>query len=1086
MPTGIRDILGKGLPGLLLAGGALSFFAAVPPPAPAGKPLAIIQHPLTLGRLPMYRGAEYRGIFLPPSIQFKARPDYLNLQERRMLREIAILGGARVVSAVQDADDTLVTPAAHGLKTGDKVELIAGGGVPGGLKGRSSVDDPQVFYYVGATTANTLQLHQTEDDALRNLSPIDLAPPIEEPLQPDTLYLATANLERRVPPAMERRNARDPAWDSIFRRLKLILESDATADIKAESKSVALLSLAQRAEVENKYAQSHALYNIFATNHARSHAGTQPPVSLPQVLLRQADMFRRDRRWNKATKKYYDVQRSLLARPVAGETQWQWLILRARRGIGDVFYEDRLPGHTEDTRQWAIKAGAVELAEVRFTSSSDTKKVFQHVMATELPHGFTDGQPVRLLPLGITHRALGTEPNTIFHVKIVRGNEFVLVEDKADVADARVGVNLRYPSGSLVFFLPVEAPANEPASIQAMIAATNLEAPDDQELVNFIYPRMVKLFAAVKTYRQVRRDIVAKDIGGSFVGQRQDDLNQFAAEIKALEDGLMAKLPALLKPDARKLEPEKKLANMDPADPWVVVFDHINDIIQNNAVPVSSIIIDLEADRLHKTRHGFKTGDVVRFSGPLPRTANVEGLDRSSIMYIRTESADHFSLHATASEAAANLSPVDFNGTPLVRLSMNKRMEIPFVTMVTLPYRESALGVALVNLAVKREAGRDYAQSLQYLAEYRERYLESPLLPEVLLRQAHLFRLMGQPRMSISKFYETMTGTTRKRSGNLIKYRRTILTAQVRIADTYFADLADFPEAIKLYRQLLKDPDEELLVENTRFKLIHALMRDGQRLADEARDTALLRDNPGLPRERDAAYRALVLEATRFLVEHPRSEYRAQIRYLRAMGHERLGDRHNADKDFRTLIETPAADAERDRWSFWKAKAGLDLADRAFANGNHVLANGLYQALLSQNRTLETQIKIHQQIARCQAELKNIDEELRGWQRIRKIWEHQEGRVQDMADGLAIVKKEMEALPEDARHEHEERIKHLREELDLARRTMTPEIQLIVHMADARGRLLAFRKQMKAQTAPDPTAITNQPTPAGNTVAGGN
>ncbi len=1071
MPRGIRYILGNGLSGLMLAGGAISLWGATPPPATEEvKSTQIIHHPLTLGRLPAYRNAEYRGIFLPSSINFKPRTDYLNQQERLMLREIAILGGARVVSSVNDADNTLNTDVPHELKTGDKVELIASGPVPGGLKGRTSVEDPQVFYYVGSTTAQTLQLHLKEIDALNNTTPIDLSDPIEGNLRPDTVHLVTANLNRRRPPNMERQNVENPSWDSIFKRLKIILESDATSKIKAEARSVALLSLAQRAERDKEYAQAHALYNIFTTNHARAHSGTQPPVSLPQVLLRQADMYLADRRWDSAVKKYYNVQRSLLARPVAGETQWQWLNLLARKGIGDAFYNDRMPGHTPDVRQWALRAGAIELAEVHFTAANAAKQVYQHVMVSELPHGLKDGAQVRILPLGTTHRDLGVPPNSVFNIKVVTDNQFILLVDAEDIAAGkRRGVNIQLPSISLVMFLSINGSEKEDLSLQNLILASKTDTYEDEELVQFVYPRLVKLYAAINTYRRIRADIdqdkEKREIGRNFVGVREAALDTLREKLTTIEKNILNKLPILLKPDNVPLEPEVSLANLPPDDSWVIVFDHINDIIANNSVPVSAIKIDTDTDLLHKPRHGLKSGNAVRFSGPLPQTANVVDLDRSSIMYVRTDSVDTFSLHATASEAASNLSPVDFNGTPLIRTGLNEQKKIPFVTMVNIPYRESAMGVALVNLARKRQEGSDYSQAQQYLAEYRERYLESPLLPEVLLRQAHLFRLMGQPQMAIEKFYETMNGASRARTENLIKFRRIILMAQVRIADTYFANLSNYPEAIKLYRQLLKDPDEELVVENTRFKLIHVMMRHCFNLADDAADNAKLRENPSLPRERDTSLRELVFETTRFLVEHPRSDYRAQIRYLRAMAHEQLGDRRSADKDFYTLIETPAEEGEHTKWSFWKAKAGLDLANRLFDEGNHLVAAGLYQALLSQNRTLDTQIKIHQQIALCHGELKNPGEEFRAWQRINELWGYQRGRVKDMEDGLAILEKEAESLPKEEKHDHEVRIRKLKEKLEISHATLTPEIQLIVHMADSRSRMLKFREQINPKPA---------------------
>jgi len=1095
--------------GTFLALALVSALSAAIPPQPEG-PLSTIEHALQLGDLRQSLPSDRRGIYLPPSVHFLARPPYLDLQDQLAGADIAFLGGARMtwtsaidytngrITILSESTNTLgdrhSIAKPHGFRTGDKVEIFATGSAPRGLTTRQAHPAKPVFYFVRTNGPNGFYLHKHETDAYAARQTLKPSPPSTLGSdQPGQLFFVPQALERRRPPA-DNPGEGEPPWEGILRRLKRVLESDATSRVKLEAKGVAMLSLALRARNEGEHAVAHQFFDHYARTNLYL---PNPPVSLPEVLLAQAQIHIEGEDFRTAVEKYYDAQKSLLARPAADERMWQWLNLQAKRGIADTFFVDT-GGYNEDVRQWAFKMGGREMKRTHSTITDATKIIFENVVQTSRPHSLRSGMRLHLLPLGTTPTTVNIKVDQPLYVKVVddgQGDKFILLDAESDTRDPTI-VNGRLPTtpdtGKL-FFLPSTAPASQ------LVQATRPSRYTGDQLGLSVYPRLTKLYAAARLYAQLDLEVddlkrVFKGLNNTlFAGPRGEDLAKWRRkwrrwsnpgdgkiDLKALANDLpqLIKTPGQLDDEATANALKERARLRQASRPmvekgaWSIIFDHMHNIFSKDSVPTSGIQIDLQRDVLTKRLHGLQTGEPVRFSGSLPTTANVRDLDNASVMFVRATSLNQFSLHPSATEAVNGLNGIDFNGTGPKQ----------FVTLAGIPYEETTVGVALKTLAIAAEYEGEFGRAMQYLTEYQARNPDSPVVPEALLRQGFLYRLMGQPNLAIEKFYETMTDATRLRSRNLLKYRRTTLMAQAQIADTYYADLRQYDEAIKFYQQLLNNnpvaPDEELSLENTKYKLIRCLVRRAMELKLHATDPAKRRVNPLLVDERHQRLTALTQEATRFLVNHPRSGFLSQVRYLRATAFEQLGDEKNADKDFRTLIETPASEKsdENNQRNFWRTKAALDLADRMFARKRYADAVQVYPVLLPHNPTLDAHIRIQQQIAFCHGHLDNLEEEIAAWTRIDTLWRGQETRLEEAQDILTVLEQQAKDLKDVELETQIERINKQKEIIKSNRTALTPRLELVAHMARARIQILSIRQRLLLQPVPAPLpAVANTP-----------
>ena len=156
----------------------------------------------------------------------------------------------------------------------------------------------------------------------------------------------------------------------------------------------------------------------------------------------------------------------------------------------------------------------------------------------------------------------------------------------------------------------------------------------------------------------------------------------------------------------------------------------------------------------------------------------------------------------------------------------------------------------------KQEAKKNYNLALQFWSEYiyRTEGLKSgalnlnengiegntpppdPYLPEILLRQAWIYRQMNLTDRAISTYYDVLTGATKQKIDNLIRFKRIELVARSQIANCFYEDAEDaedLSEAVNLYQRLVPKPDsseeldtsQELDISQVELKLIRALFQ---------------------------------------------------------------------------------------------------------------------------------------------------------------------------------------------------------------------------------------------------------------------
>ena len=284
--------------------------------------------------------------------------------------------------------------------------------------------------------------------------------------------------------------------------------------------------------------------------------------------------------------------------------------------------------------------------------------------------------------------------------------------------------------------------------------------------------------------------------------------------------------------------------------------------------------------------------------------------------------------------------------------------------------------LASLELAGYAESNGQPTLAIQYLAEYIERYPDDEIIPEILLRQAYLFRTIGAYDMAISKLYLVMNASLNIKTENLNYFKRVSLTAQTEIAETYFLNKR-YKDAAQMYARLLNEPDEELNIVVVRAKLIRSLARD-------ADDTAVVR------------------EARQFLKDHATSEYQAEVRYLLALSHKQLGEKQEALRELLLLLEAVevAPPEVAGRWKTWKMAAGNEIGNQLFLEGDFIHAVQVYKGLLNLEEAAEWRLPLEYQIGLC---FEKLEQPLEAIQAYSSIVEHGKSDAETLPYNLRMV-----------------------------------------------------------------------------------
>ncbi len=244
----------------------------------------------------------------------------------------------------------------------------------------------------------------------------------------------------------------------------------------------------------------------------------------------------------------------------------------------------------------------------------------------------------------------------------------------------------------------------------------------------------------------------------------------------------------------------------------------------------------------------------------------------------------------------------------------------------------------LFELALVAQDENKLSRAQQIFAHYVQMFPQDPAVPEVLLRQGLLYREIGAHNMAIGKYYSVMNSALNLKLEQFDYYKRLVLQAQTEIAETYFL-MGKYPEAADFFKRILKQKAVEINRAEVHFKLIRCY-------AGLGKHTDVLRQ----------------VEA--FVEEQPDSKDVPEARYLAANAYKALGRTRDAHSQVMKLL-TSAADVKSenpDAWVYWQQRAGNDIANQLYLEGDFLNALEIYTHLAELNDSPAWQVPIWYQI----------------------------------------------------------------------------------------------------------------------------
>lgn len=245
---------------------------------------------------------------------------------------------------------------------------------------------------------------------------------------------------------------------------------------------------------------------------------------------------------------------------------------------------------------------------------------------------------------------------------------------------------------------------------------------------------------------------------------------------------------------------------------------------------------------------------------------------------------------------------------------------------------------ALFELALVAQDEMKLSRAQQIFAHYVQLYPQDPAVPEVLLRQGLLYREIGAYNMAVGKYYSVMNSALSLKLDQFDYYKRLVLQAQTEIAETYFLQ-GRFSEAADFFRRILKQKTVELNRAQVHFKLIQCYA--------------------GLAKHTD-----VVSQVEKFIEENPDSTDVPEARYLAATAYKVLGRSREAHSEVMKLLRSQANDMNTnpERWIYWQQRAGNDIANQLYLEGDYFNALEVYTHLADLSDAPAWQVPIWYQI----------------------------------------------------------------------------------------------------------------------------
>lgn len=245
---------------------------------------------------------------------------------------------------------------------------------------------------------------------------------------------------------------------------------------------------------------------------------------------------------------------------------------------------------------------------------------------------------------------------------------------------------------------------------------------------------------------------------------------------------------------------------------------------------------------------------------------------------------------------------------------------------------------SMLELALVMQDQKAYAKAQRLYSEYVRRFPKDGAVPDVLLRQAYLYRDMGVPELAMSKFFAVMSACLNLQVEEIEYYQKLVLRAQVEIAETYYS-LGKFEEASDYLNKVLKLDNNDLNRSNVLFKLIRCYWN--------------LKNFNGAS-----------ANARLYLAKYPDTAETPEARYLLADSLKKMGQDREAVQEILLLLQKQQARSRTDpqQWLYWQQRAGNDIANQFYQQGDFLKALQVYQNLAAISDSPNWQLPVWYQI----------------------------------------------------------------------------------------------------------------------------
>jgi TolA-binding protein len=267
-----------------------------------------------------------------------------------------------------------------------------------------------------------------------------------------------------------------------------------------------------------------------------------------------------------------------------------------------------------------------------------------------------------------------------------------------------------------------------------------------------------------------------------------------------------------------------------------------------------------------------------------------------------------------------------------------KRAEKALIQLLESRGPEEIKRAALLDLGLVMQEQQEFTKAQQIYSEFVRRYDKDPAAPEVLLRQGYLYRQMGVPVLAFSKFYAVISSCLNLKLDQLDYYQKLVTRAQAEIAETHFIE-GQYPEAIDYFNRLLKLESPDLERSEVLYKLVRCYSATGKN-AESAANARL------------------------FLEKYPEHPEIPEARFLLATSLKKMGRTEEALTEIEALLKGQNEKSKSDpkQWLYWQQRAGNEIANQLYREGDFVNALQVYQLLAGLNKSPEWQVPVWYQI----------------------------------------------------------------------------------------------------------------------------